>query len=186
MKVVAPSYEILKDLDEQSLAIRIEVCGRLCYKSEDKITPESAPSFISKILKHGHNSVTEMAVLTLKIHFDSESIVTQLFAAQPKYFQLNRINKKTLLMSGSVRAFRELFLDHGTLKIVKAITLPSIHKFLVRWAHKDVFTTVFLFRFFYQGFSFYFEVVIQCFRECFVQLIFNGHYNCTDHCHLSR
>ncbi|MCK5195836.1 MAG: FAD-dependent thymidylate synthase [Desulfobulbaceae bacterium] len=122
MKVISPSYEILKDLDEQSLAIRIEVCGRLCYKSEDKITPESAPSFIKRILKHGHNSVAEMAVLTIKIDFDSESIASQLFAAQPKYFQLDRIDKKTLLMSGSVRAFRELFIDHGTLKIVKAIT----------------------------------------------------------------
>ena len=85
MKVISPSYEILKDLDEQSLAIRIEVCGRLCYKSEDKITPESAPSFIKRILKHGHNSVTEMAVLTIKIDFDSESIATQLFAVQLKY-----------------------------------------------------------------------------------------------------
>ena len=122
MKVIPPSYEILKNLDKQSLAIRIEVCGRLCYKSEDKITPESAPPFIKRILKHGHNSVTEMAVLTIKIEYDAESIASQLFAAQPKYFQLDRIDKKTLLMSGSVRAFRELFLDHGTLKIVKAIT----------------------------------------------------------------
>ena len=122
MKVVSPSYEILKDLDEQSLASRIEVCGRLCYKSEDKITPESAPPFIRRILKHGHNSVAEMAVLTLKIDLDSDAMSAQLFAAQPKYFQLDRIDKKTLLMSGSVRAFRELFLEHHTIKIVKAIT----------------------------------------------------------------
>jgi thymidylate synthase (FAD) len=122
MKVVSPSYEILKDLDEQSLAVRIEVCGRLCYKSEDKITPESAPPFIRRILKHGHNSVAEMAVLTLKIDVDSDSYVAQLFASQPKYFQIDRIDKKTLLMSGSVRAYRELFQANSGLKIVKAIT----------------------------------------------------------------
>jgi thymidylate synthase (FAD) len=122
MKVVSPSYEILRDLDQQSLAIRIEVCGRLCYKSEDKITPESAPPFIRRILKHGHNSVTEMAVLTLKVDVDSDSLVAQLFAAQPKYFQVDRIDKKTILMSGSVRAYRELFQANSTLKIVKAIT----------------------------------------------------------------
>lgn len=122
MKVVSPSYEILKDLDEQSLAQRIEICGRLCYKSEDKITSESAPPFIRRILKHGHNSVTEMAVLTLKMDLDSEALAVQLFSAQPKYFQLDRIDKKSFLMSGSVRAFRELFLEHNTSKIVKAIT----------------------------------------------------------------
>jgi len=122
MKVISPSYDILKDLDEQSLAVRIEVCGRLCYKSEDKITAESAPPFIRRILKHGHNSVAEMAVLTLKVDVDSDSLIAQLFATQPKYFQIDRIDKKTLLMSGSVRAFRELFQANSTLKIVKAIT----------------------------------------------------------------
>jgi thymidylate synthase (FAD) len=40
MKVIAPYFEILEDLDSQSLAVRIEACGRICYKSEDKISPE--------------------------------------------------------------------------------------------------------------------------------------------------
>lgn len=122
MKVISPSYEILSDLDRQSLALRIEVCGRLCYKSEDKITAESAPPFIRRILKHGHNSVAEMAVLTLRVELDSESIIAPLFAALPRYLQIDRLEKKTLLISGSVRAFRELFQGHATLKIVKGIT----------------------------------------------------------------
>ena len=42
MKVIAPYFEILEDLDKQSLPVRIEGCGRICYKSEDNITPESA------------------------------------------------------------------------------------------------------------------------------------------------
>ena len=122
MRVIPPSYEIMKELDEQSLAVRIEVCGRLCYKSEDKITPESAPPFIKRILQHGHNSVAEMAVLTLKVEVDSESIASQLYGALPRYLQVDRLEKKVLLLSGSVRAFRELFLNHPTLKIVKGIT----------------------------------------------------------------
>ncbi len=122
MKIISPSYEILTDLDKQSLAVRIEVCGRLCYKSEDKINVDSAPPFIRRILKHGHNSVAEMAVLTLKVEFDTESYAVQLFAVLPKYLQIDRIEKKTLLISGSVRAFRELFQGHGKLKIVKSIT----------------------------------------------------------------
>lgn len=122
MQVIPPSYEILTGLDEQSLAVRIEICGRLCYKSEDKITADSAPPFIKRILKHGHNSVAEMAVLTLKVDFDNESLAVQLFSALPKYLHIDRIEKKTLLISGSVRAFRELFLAHGKLKIVKGMT----------------------------------------------------------------
>lgn len=129
MRVIPPSYEILKDLDEQSLAVRIESCGRLCYKSEDKITADSAPPFIRRILKYGHNSVAEMAVLTVKVDIDSESLAAQLYATLPKFLQIDRIEKKRLLISGSVRAFRELFLGHGNLKIVKAITqhLAGLH-----------------------------------------------------------
>ncbi len=121
MKVIAPSCEILEDLDNQSLSVRIEACGRICYKSEDKITPESAEPFIRNIIKHGHNSVTEMAVLTLKILYDTESIVTQFFNLMPKYLLIDRVKKKELLITGSVRAFRELYLANPTVKMVKAI-----------------------------------------------------------------
>ncbi|MEN8256765.1 MAG: FAD-dependent thymidylate synthase [Thermodesulfobacteriota bacterium] len=122
MIVIPPSYEILNDLDQQSLPIRIEVCGRLCYKSEDKITDESAPAFIRNILKHGHNSVAEMAVVTLEVIVEKESLASQLFKAQPKFLNVDLLEKNILLITASVRAFRELYLDHGNIKIVKAIT----------------------------------------------------------------
>ena len=122
MRVVAPSFEILDDLDNQSLAVRIEACGRICYKSEDKITEESAVPFIKRIVKHGHNSVTEMGALSLKVTIDSESLATQFFAIIPKYLQIDRLEKKVLLISGTVRAFRELYQNYGSVKLVKAIT----------------------------------------------------------------
>ena len=121
MKVVAPYFEILEDLDHQSLAVRIEVCGRICYKSEDKITPESAEPFIRSIIKHGHNSVTEMAVLTLKIQYDTESIASKFFNLMPKFLIVDKIEKKELLITGSIRAFRELYQSNSTVKMVKAI-----------------------------------------------------------------
>ncbi|MFO7761166.1 MAG: FAD-dependent thymidylate synthase [Thermodesulfobacteriota bacterium] len=120
MKIISPSWEIMEDLDTESPAIRIEKCGRLCYKSEDKITMESAPLFIKKIIEQGHNSVVEMAVVTLQIDFDLESQAGHFFAAQPRFFQIDRLEKKRLLVTGSMRAFRELYIDYGRLKIVKA------------------------------------------------------------------
>ncbi len=121
MKVIAPYCEILTDLDKQSLALRIEACGRICYKSEDKITAASAEPFIRNIIKHGHNSVTEMAVLTIKIAYDNESIATQFFNLMPKFLLVDRSGKKELLISGSVRAFRELYQANPTVKMVKAV-----------------------------------------------------------------
>ena len=94
MKVIAPYTEILEDLDRQSLATRIEACGRICYKSEDKITAASAEPFVRNIIKHGHNSVTEMAVLTLRVFYDKDSMAAQFFSLLPKFLHIDRVEKK--------------------------------------------------------------------------------------------
>ena len=122
MKVVAPSYEILDNLDRESLAVRIEVCGRICYKSEDKITPESAVPFLRGIIKHGHNSVTEMGALTLRVVYGDAAQADGLYRALPKYLVIDETEPRTLLISGSVRAFRELYMFHGKVELVRAIT----------------------------------------------------------------
>ena len=58
MKLIAPSVEIIKETDPLK---RIELCGRVCYKSEDRITADSALSFVNGIIKRGHTSVLEHA-----------------------------------------------------------------------------------------------------------------------------
>ena len=121
MKVIPASFQILEELDHQSLAVRIEACGRLCYKSEDKITEDSAEPFVKGIVKHGHNSVMEMAALTLRVEIDSESLVSQFLSVIPKYIQFDRLEKKVLLISGTIRAFRELARDYGKIKLIKGM-----------------------------------------------------------------
>jgi thymidylate synthase (FAD) len=128
MKVIYPSAEILEDLDRQSPSLRIEACGRICYKSEDKITEKSAEPFIRSIIKHGHNSVLEMAVVTLKVTVDAENITTQFINTLPRFLQIDRPEKKVLLITGSIRAFRELYLSHHTVKLVKAIAGFLAHR----------------------------------------------------------
>lgn len=122
MRVIPASFEILEALDQQSMTTRIELCGRLCYKSEDKIVAGSTEPFIKRIVQHGHNSVMEMAALSLRVTYDAESMATQFFGIQPKFLQIDRTDKKELLITGTVRAFRELARDHGNVKIIKAIS----------------------------------------------------------------
>ncbi|WP_041277925.1 FAD-dependent thymidylate synthase [Desulfotalea psychrophila] len=107
MLIVDPSYEILGEMDSASLVERVEACGRICYKSEDKITPASAIPFVQKMVVHGHNSVMEMAAITLRFECGTEA-VADFFACQPKYFAVNVVDGG-LLVSGSIRAFREFY-----------------------------------------------------------------------------
>lgn len=107
MKIVDPSYEVLDTLDQESLAVRIELCGRICYKSEDRIDQDSAIPFVTKMAKNGHNSVLEMGVVTLKVSCKYEQQITELFLLQPRYLHIDR-DANSLLITGSIRSFREL------------------------------------------------------------------------------
>lgn len=69
MKVIKPSHEILAIMPEDPLA-HIERAGRTCYKSEDKIAPGTAETFVRMILKRGHESVIEHASMTVRFVCD--------------------------------------------------------------------------------------------------------------------
>lgn len=70
MKIVVPSFEILDMAPGPEILKKIELAGRTCYKSEDKITDKSAKNFCRRIIKSGHESVLEHASATVKIICD--------------------------------------------------------------------------------------------------------------------
>ena len=59
MKIVKQSYQILSKIDGIEILKNIERAGRTCYKSEEKITNESAEKFIKMLIERGHESVLE-------------------------------------------------------------------------------------------------------------------------------
>lgn len=67
MKIVQPSFEIL---DHSNLTATIEIGGRTCYKSEDKICDGSADPFIEKIKNFKHESVLEHGIVTVRFVCD--------------------------------------------------------------------------------------------------------------------
>lgn len=46
---------------------QIELAGRTCYKSEDKITEDSAKSFVERMIKSNHTAMLEHGTVYLKI-----------------------------------------------------------------------------------------------------------------------
>ena len=55
----------------------IEKCGRTCYKSEDKITEDSAVRFVSGLIKSRHLSVLEHGAVYLKVPVDYSFIAVK-------------------------------------------------------------------------------------------------------------
>ena len=85
MKIIKPSVEFFGAVPtEYNAALKfIEMAGRTCYKSEDKITEDSAEGFVKKLIKAGHlamvehsnfvvraiNSLTAWAQITMEIRY---------------------------------------------------------------------------------------------------------------------
>lgn len=70
MKSIRPYIEIMDEIDHDKILKNLERCGRTCYKSEDKITEESAARFIKRIVNSGHESVIEHQSVTVKFICD--------------------------------------------------------------------------------------------------------------------
>jgi len=68
--IIKPWAHIEDEFDGNEMLKRIERAGRTCYKSEDKITDESAPAFVKKIMSMGHESVLEHEKVTVRVVCD--------------------------------------------------------------------------------------------------------------------
>lgn len=63
-------WNLLPPIDGAAILKRLEQCGRVCYKSEAKITDTSAPAFVAGIIKRGHEAVLEHCSFTVKFICD--------------------------------------------------------------------------------------------------------------------
>lgn len=121
MRIIEPSVTILDELDQQSLPVRIEFCGRICYKSEHRIDTDSAIPFVRRMAEHGHNSVLEMGVTTFHLSCSTRELIDTFFFHQPKFLHIDRLGANALLLTGSVRAFIELAVQHSEDAIAMAV-----------------------------------------------------------------
>ena len=70
MKVITTYVEQMHPIDGAVILSRIEAAGRVCYKSESKITDGSAAAFVRRIIKSGHEAVLEHCNISLKFVCD--------------------------------------------------------------------------------------------------------------------
>ena len=59
MNIINSKFQILTEINEESILQFLENIGRKAYKSEDKICKDSGINFILELLKKGHESVIE-------------------------------------------------------------------------------------------------------------------------------
>ena len=68
MKIIKPFFKIIEQQPElKGLYKQIEMAGRHCYKSLDKITEDSAKEFVDRMIKSGHGAMLEHGTVYFKI-----------------------------------------------------------------------------------------------------------------------
>ena len=99
MQIIEQSHEILTEPDQLKL---IELAGRTCYKSEDKITEDSTKGFVKMLAKAKHYAMLEFGHACF--HLSDANI---------DYIQTSPYSKYLVtsdgLVSGNFRAWLEFF-----------------------------------------------------------------------------
>ena len=123
MKIVDPNVEIIQ---EPNPLKRIELCGRVCYKSEGKITDDSAKLFVEKLIKRGHTSVLEHARVLVP-----ERDLSNLSPSRIPIDVVSRMAEYRGIISVNVRDYFVLFPDFRPESIEELI--PSLGYMTVRF-----------------------------------------------------
>lgn len=105
MKIIEQAHTWIKEKDPLKL---IEMAGRTCYKSEDKITEDSASRFVKMIVKAGHYSVLEHANKIFEVSAETYAYLKQ--TPNSKYFNFSE-GEGAFIVSGNFRAWLELILE---------------------------------------------------------------------------
>ena len=114
MNIIKPSFEIITEQDPLK---KIELCGRVCYKSEDKITADSAKKFVKSLIERGHESVLEHVdyiVMINRVAYDYyNKVVLQLkeYGINPMLRTTADDSTNRYIISGNVRMWRDFMRD---------------------------------------------------------------------------
>lgn len=85
MKLIEPTVEYIPQGNSlEDVYKHIELCARTCYKSEDKITVDSAKKMIDNLIRDGHTSMLEHGTIYMYIEDNSDK-ETHLFYEKNPY-----------------------------------------------------------------------------------------------------
>ena len=94
MKLIKQSFEILdQQCSLEGIYKQIEISGRTCYKSEDKITEDSAKEFVDRMIKSGHGAMLEHGTIYLAIPMTTYAPEAVNIYRHNSYSKVNECNK---------------------------------------------------------------------------------------------
>lgn len=110
MKLIKPSFEIWDQQEGlEGVYKQIERAGRVCYKSEDKITETSAKEFVERMIKSGHGAMLEHGNVYLyyKGAYDNNPLIEYFDNKYSKAISIGRGSYSDIYVSTNYRVIIE-------------------------------------------------------------------------------
>lgn len=145
MRIIQPYYEILDELNRDQILQKLELIGRVCYKSEAKIAQGTAEQFVKRLIDKGHEAIIEHYSFSVRFVCDrgvSHEIVRHRLASyaqeSTRYCNYNTKGEITVIAPPWIG----LILNRYTLDWEGDNTLPSVVPSLItksaatkQWIH---------------------------------------------------
>ena len=120
MNLINPNVELLvQQAGLDGLYKQIELAGRTCYKSEDKITDDSAKAFVDRMIESKHHAMLEHGTVYLLVPFDTVSIKYR----DNKYSQVIDVANSDSAVTTNLR----VLVENGWLDDLKYLCEPTEH-----------------------------------------------------------
>ena len=126
MRLIKPSFEILEQQPGiDGIYKMIELAGRTCYRSEDKITENSAKGFVDRMVKSGHGAMLEHGTVYLKIPIYAAT------SYRIDEYKDNPYSKTQINMDGEscyyITTNMRVLVEHNWLNDLKYLCEPTEH-----------------------------------------------------------
>lgn len=144
MRLIKPSFEILEQKPREiiipadmeigpkmakqelidTVYRQIEIAGRTCYKSEDKITPDSAKKFVERMVKSGHGAMLEHGTVYLFLTMSSRQQYFK-YCSNPYSVANSTGEAEKGTWNGFVTTNYRVLVENGWLEDLEYICNPS-------------------------------------------------------------
>ena len=122
MKLIKPKAELLlQQPGLEGVYKQIELAGRTCYKSTDKITEDSAKPFVDRMINSNHLAMLEHGTVYLKITPKNKSEIDIIDSYKNRYSKVVYDSKGNVYITTNLRVLKE----NGWLDDLKYICEPT-------------------------------------------------------------
>jgi len=107
MHIIKPSVEFLGAVptDYENALKFIEQAGRVCYRSEDKITPTSAEAFVRRLIKAGHLAMVEHSSFVVRKQIGAPNDTVSALVTRAGKFLTVRADHDFFYIGGNLTAW---------------------------------------------------------------------------------